>query len=113
VWVPLVVAGPLVRMPDRVVTKMVASSISSDFFRDRHDGEGAPHHDRRAADAAITSSQHQASVRKWGTQVGVNQQANGAINGPCQISGCTQIPVTKSVCEDNSGIWWGNSATGQ
>ena len=24
---------------------------------------------------------------------------------------CSQIPVTKSVCEDNGGIWWGKGAT--
>jgi hypothetical protein len=35
-------------------------------------------------------------------------QANGAINGPCTINtGCTQIPVTKQVCNDNAGRWWG------
>jgi len=56
---------------------------------------------------------NQRSVRKWNfTQVGVNFQANGAVNGPCQIaSTCTQIPVTKGVCEDNAGIWWGAGAT--
>jgi hypothetical protein len=51
----------------------------------------------------------QAGIRTWNfTQVGVNLQANGAINGPCTIgASCTQIPVTKGVCEDNSGTWWG------
>jgi hypothetical protein len=51
----------------------------------------------------------QPSIRKWNfTQVGVNLQANGTVNGPCTISSsCTQIPVTKSVCEDNNGTWWG------
>src|SRR5262249_14689384 len=49
------------------------------------------------------------SIRKWNfTQVGANLQANGAINGPCTISStCTQIPVTKSVCHDNDGTWYG------
>ena len=52
----------------------------------------------------------QASIRRWNyTEVGVNLQAGGAINGPCVITGgCTQIPVTKSVCEDNNGVWWGD-----
>jgi hypothetical protein len=39
--------------------------------------------------------------------------ANGGINGPCQYNTttCTQIAPTKSVCEDNGGIWWGANAT--
>jgi hypothetical protein len=46
------------------------------------------------------------------TQVGPNLQANGGMNGPCQMGGtsCSQIPVSKSVCEDNNGIWWGVGA---
>ena len=49
--------------------------------------------------------------------VGPNIQANGGINGPCQFPGssppsCSQIPVTKSVCEDNGGTWFGQGATG-
>lgn len=49
--------------------------------------------------------------------VGPNTQANGDINGPCQFAGsnppsCSQIPVTKSVCEDNGGTWFGPGATG-
>jgi hypothetical protein len=42
------------------------------------------------------------------TEVGPNLQANGGSNGPCTISqSCTQIPVSKSVCHDNNGTWWG------
>lgn len=49
--------------------------------------------------------------------VGPNLQANGGINGPCQFPGsnppsCSQIPVTKGVCEDNGGTWFGEGATG-
>jgi hypothetical protein len=38
------------------------------------------------------------------------------MNGPCQFPGsggtpsCSQIPVTKSVCEDNGGVWFGQGA---
>src|SRR5690606_30989313 len=43
---------------------------------------------------------------------GVNQQANGGRNGPCVIStSCTQIPTSKSVCEDNGGVYWGAGHT--
>src|SRR5690606_6461217 len=42
------------------------------------------------------------------TMGGMNQQANGARNGPCVISGaCTVIPTSKSVCQDNKGVWRG------
>jgi hypothetical protein len=47
--------------------------------------------------------------------VGPNLQANGAVNGPCQFSitnSCSQIPVTKGVCEDNGGTWFGPGASG-
>ena len=47
--------------------------------------------------------------------VGPNLQANGGMNGPCQFPGssppsCSQIPVTKGVCEDNGGTWFGVGA---
>jgi hypothetical protein len=116
VWVPLIVAGPLVKQPDRVVTSMVNIADLFQLF-----GEIAGIDVQRAVPRTIDSvamlsylaDPNQRSLREWNfTQVGVNFQANGAINGPCQIaSTCTQIPVTKSVCEDNGGIWWGSGAT--
>jgi hypothetical protein len=55
---------------------------------------------------------NQTSIRAWNyTEVGANLQVDGALNQPCVISnGCTQIPVSKSVCEDNGGVWWGAGA---
>jgi hypothetical protein len=56
----------------------------------------------------------QPSIRKTNyTEIGTNQHANGAINGPCVYSGtsCTQIAPTKGVCEDNNGVWWGPGST--
>jgi hypothetical protein len=113
VWVPLVIAGPLVEQPDRVVSHMVNIVDLYSLF-----GEIAGIDDVQAAvprpiDAMplmpYLSNPDQASIRRWNyTEVGVNLQANGAINGPCVImGGCTQIPVSKSVCEDNNGVWWG------
>jgi len=116
VWVPLVVAGPLVMQPGRSVASMVNIV---DLFALFGEIAGIDAHQAvpRTIDAApmlpYLANPAQASLRKWNfTQVGVNYQANGALNGPCQISStCTQIPVTKSVCEDNGGIWWGAGAT--
>jgi hypothetical protein len=52
---------------------------------------------------------NQASIRTTNfTQIGPNLQADGGNNGPCNIdASCTQIPVSKSVCEDNNGVWYG------
>jgi hypothetical protein len=113
VWVPLVVAGPLVKGPARSVNHMVNIADLYALF-----GEIAGIKDvRRAVPRPIDSepflpyllNPDQGPIRKWNfTQVGPNLQANFAINAPCTISSsCTQIPVTKSVCEDNNGTWWG------
>lgn len=113
VWVPLVVAGPLVKGPTRSVNHMVNIADLYALF-----GEIAGIKDvRREVPRPIDSepflpylqNPDQGPIRKWNfTQVGPNLQANFAINAPCTISSsCTQIPVTKSVCEDNNGVWWG------
>jgi hypothetical protein len=55
------------------------------------------------------------SIRQYNfTHVGPNIQANRGMNGPCQFStgSCSQIPVTKSVCEDNGGFWFGEGNEG-
>jgi hypothetical protein len=116
VWVPLVVAGPLVKQPNRAVTSMVNIVDLFQLFGEIA-GVDAEKAVPRTIDAVpmlpYLTNPDMRSIRKWNfTQVGVNYQANDAINGPCQIaSTCTQIPVSKSVCEDNSGIWWGSGAT--
>jgi hypothetical protein len=113
VWVPLLVAGPLVENPDRVVSHMVNIADLYALFGEIAGIEDVQRAVPRPIDAAsmlpYLRNPGQRSIRKWNfTQVGVNLQVNGAINGPCTISNsCTQIPVTKSVCEDNSGTWWG------
>jgi hypothetical protein len=116
VWVPLIVAGPLVKGPDRVVSHMVNVADLFALF-----GEIAGIDDvHQAVPRPIDSvtmlpylvNPQQAGIRTWNfNQIGTNLQANGAINGPCVIAGgCTQIPVSKSVCEDNNGVWWGADA---
>jgi hypothetical protein len=116
VWVPLLVAGPLVERSGRDVEHMVNIADLYSLF-----GEVAGIEDVRARvprpiDAEpllpYVTNPRQASIRRWNyTEVGANLQANGAINGPCVISTtCTQIPVTKSVCEDNDGTWYGPGA---
>jgi hypothetical protein len=116
VWVPLVIAGPLVNKPDRAVTHMVNIADLYQLFGEIA-GIDVPKAVPRAIDSAALLpylvNPEQDSIRRWNfTQVGANLQANGGMNGPCTIaSSCTQIPVTKSVCEDNGGVWWGSGAT--
>lgn len=115
VWVPMLAAGPLVRRPNRVVSSMVNIADLFELF-----GEIAGLDVHAVVPRPIDSQSmlpylrnpKQPSIRKTNfTQVGQNIQANGAVNGPCVISTtCTQIPVSKSVCEDNNGVWWGVGA---
>lgn len=117
VWTPLAIAGPLVSQPGRSVTSMVNIADLYELF-----GEiaGLDVHsivtrklDSRPMLAYLRNPQ-QAEIRRSNfTQVGPNIQANGGMNGPCQFANsCSQIPVTKSVCEDNGGTWFGQGATG-
>ena len=112
VWVPLMVAGPLVRNPDRVISHMVNVADLYALF-----GEIARLDVRQAVPRTIDAmpmlpyltNPDQSSIRTSNfTQIGPNIQANGAVNGPCTIGqSCTQIPVSKGVCHDNNGVWWG------
>lgn len=117
VWTPLAIAGPLVNQPGRSVASMVNIADLYELF-----GEIAGFNvhsivtrklDSRPMLAYLRNPQ-QAEIRRSNfTQVGPNVQANGAMNGPCQFANsCSQIPVTKSVCEDNGGTWFGQGATG-
>ena len=114
VWVPLIVAGKLVNAPNRDVNSMTNTVDVFQLF-----GEIAGINVQQAVPRTIDSAPMmpylkntgQAAIRTMNfTQAGYNIQANGGQNGPCVISGgtaCTQIPVSKSVCEDNTGVWWG------
>lgn len=118
VWTPMVVAGKIVETPGKNVTAMVNIA---DLYELIGTLGGA---DVRKGNPRIVDSKpmlpyfkniNRPSIRKYDfTLVGPNLQANGGMNGPCQFSGgsCSQIPVTKSVCEDNGGVWFGQGATG-
>lgn len=115
VWVPLVVAGPLVKQPNRSVGHMVNLVDLYQLFGEIA-GIDVPASVPRPIDSTAMlpylANPAQASIRDWNfTQVGPNLHANGAINGPCVFPGsCSQIPVSKSVCEDNGGVWWGQGS---
>ncbi|HEY6642184.1 sulfatase-like hydrolase/transferase [Povalibacter sp.] len=116
VWVPLIVAGPLVTSPDRNVEHMVNATDVFRLF-----GEIAGIDVTQAVPRGVDAEQMmpyltnpaQASIRDINfTQGGLNIQANGGRNGPCVFYGnsCSHTPVSKGVCEDNGGAWWGVGA---
>ncbi len=113
VWVPLVVAGPLVEAPNRVVSHMVNIADLYALFGEIAGIADVQARVPRPIDAVpllpYVTNPRQESLRAWNyTEVGANLQVGGTINPPCVISGgCSQIPVSKGVCEDNNGIWWG------
>lgn len=112
VWVPLVVAGPLVKKPDRDVRHMVNIADLYQLFGEIA-GIDVPKSVPRQIDAMsmlpYLSDPGAASIRSWNfTQVDPNLQPGLTLNPPCAIgSSCTQIPVTATVCTDNGGIWYG------
>ena len=116
VWVPLLVAGPLVRQPGRVVTHMVNHADLFALFGEIAGIEDVQAEVPRPIDAMpmlpYLRNPRQESIRAWNyTEVGINLQVGELPNQPCVISGgCTQIPVSQSVCEDNNGVWWGAGA---
>lgn len=117
VWDPLIIAGPLVSEPNREVDHMVNMVDVYRLFGEIAgiDVESAvPRPIDSAPMLAYLTNPAQPSVRSINFAMGgFNIQANGGRNGPCVISqsSCTQIPIAKSVCEDNNGVWWGPGAT--
>lgn len=112
IWVPLIVAGSQVTLPDRNVSSMVNIADIYQLFAEIA-GIDVNATVTRPLDSApvmpyLTDPAH-ASIRSWNfSEIGQNAQADGRINGPCQFSGtCSHIPGSKSVCEDNGGEWWG------
>ncbi|MCX7563996.1 sulfatase-like hydrolase/transferase [Xanthomonadaceae bacterium XH05] len=118
VWVPLIVAGPQVEQPGRSVEHMVNAVDLFQFFGELA-GLDAQQESPRTIDSVALlpylQDPAQAGLRTINfTQAGVNLQTNDGRNGPCVMSrsavaggSCTQIPTSKSVCEDNLGVWWG------
>lgn len=117
VWCPGIVAGPPVVQPGREVNAMVNIA---DLYQLCGQIAGIKVHKSvpRTVDSVsmlpYLLNPAQPSIRTSNfTEIGTNLHANGEINGPCQYNTttCTQIAPTKSVCEDNGGIWWGAGAT--
>lgn len=116
IWVPLIVSGPLVEQPGRDVEHMVNSVDVFGLFAEIA-GVDVDQAVPRGTDAETMmpylTDPAPAGVREINfAQGGLNIQANGAVNGPCVFNGnsCSHTPVSKTVCEDNGGVWWGKGA---
>ncbi|MCG5502197.1 sulfatase-like hydrolase/transferase, partial [Ectothiorhodospira lacustris] len=119
VWVPLIVAGPLVNEPGRIVSSMVNVVDLFALFAEIAGITDVQAQVPRPIDAMpmlpYLMDPEEPAIRSWNyTEVGLNLQADGAVNGPCFIiNSCTQIPIVRSVCEDNNGVWWGEGTDAQ
>jgi sulfatase-like protein len=113
VWVPLIVSGPMVSSPNREVGNMVNIADLYELFAEVAGIENVHDLVPRSLDSVsmlpYLTTPGVESQRDYNfTQVGTNHQAGGAINQPCTFAtSCSQIPVSKSVCHDNGGTWWG------
>jgi hypothetical protein len=118
VWTPLIVAGPIVVEPGREVTHMTNIADLYQLFGEIAGIDDVHGSVPRKIDSVTMlpylTDPGQSAIRESNfTQIGLNLQANGALNGPCQFSGsCSHIPVSKGVCEDNAGVWFGLGADG-
>lgn len=113
VWVPLIVAGPMVAETDRDVPHMVNTTDLYSLFRELA-GIGT---DRLPAGRPLDAQPvlpyltdpDQPAIRSTNfTEQGTNISAE--IAPPCVIPAantCVQIFPQKQVCEDQSGIWYG------
>jgi hypothetical protein len=118
IWTPLLVAGPMVKRVNRDVTHMTNIADLYELFGeiagiDAH--QSVPWQIDSKALLPYLTNPKQDGIRKFNySQIDLNVQANGGLNGPCQFANsCSHIPVSKSVCEDNGGVWWGVGADAQ
>ena len=115
VWVPLTVSGARVVAPGRNVEHGVNVADLYRLFGELA-GVNVDAVVPRIVDGAsmlpYLTSPAQPAIRTTNyTDGGLNLQANGVRNGPCVIGGqCTHTPMSKSICEDNGGKWWGVGA---
>lgn len=115
VWTPLVVTGPMVAKPNRDVKHMTNIADIYQLFGEIgginvHKSVPRPLDSKPLLPYLFNPSQ--GAIRQFNyTQIDLNLQANGGLNGPCMMANsCSHIPVTKGVCEDNGGVWWGKGA---
>ena len=122
VWVPLIVAGPIVKSPDRDVENQInvvdLFQLFGDFGGvDVHKVVPASHILDSESMLPYLTNPAQPSIRTENfTQSAYNLTANGVLNQPCVIvvAGapiCTQIVPNQGICTIEGGDWWGTGST--
>jgi arylsulfatase A-like enzyme len=118
VWAPLIVAGPMVNQPNRSVDAMINIA---DVYQLAGEVAGVDVHKAAAPRTVDAQSMlpylkqpNQSSIRKTNfSQIGLNRMINDTIQAPCQFaSSCSHVLLSKEVCEDNLGVWFGPDAQG-
>lgn len=117
VWVPLIVAGPMVAEPGRTLPHMVNSTDLFSLFGELAEidiNQAVP--SSRQIDAQpmlpYLTNASQPPIRSTNyTEMGTNIQATTAAPPPpCIIPSsnvCVQVFPQKGVCEDQGGVWYG------
>src|SRR5690554_1536842 len=113
VWVPLIVAGPMVTDNDRDVPHMVNSTDLFSLFREIAGIDAAALPGELQLDAQpvmpyLNEPEHEAIRSTNFTEQGTNISAETP--APCVIPAantCVQIFPQQGVCEDQSGVWYG------
>ncbi|NYT78998.1 sulfatase-like hydrolase/transferase [Alcaligenaceae bacterium] len=117
VWVPLIVAGPMVKEPNRDVPHMVNSADMFSLFGEiagidvQQKVPQARGLDAQPILPYLTEPGH-ASIRKTNfTEIGTNiGSINAELAPPCVIPSsnvCVQLFPQQGVCEDQGGTWYG------
>jgi len=121
VWVPLIVAGPLVAEPDREVTQMVNVADLFALF-----GEIGGVNIKKAVPSShvldavsmlpYLTKTSQRSLRDMNfTQVGISITANNVQPAACviQVQGapaCVQLFPSQDICKNQGGDWYGDGS---
>ncbi|TSH89143.1 sulfatase-like hydrolase/transferase [Verticiella sediminum] len=125
VWVPLLVAGPMIASPGREVPHMVGSVDLYRLFADIAGSDvDAAIPAERPVDAqpmlAYLTDAGQASIRSTNfTEMGTNLRASGTADEqyPCVVPAannvCTTLFPQKGICLAQGGIWYGDNLSSE
>lgn len=116
VWVPLVVAGPLVNTPDREVTHMVNIADLFELFGeiagvDVHKVVPQSHILDSVPMLRYLTKPNQESIRKTNfTETANNLKATDIVISPCVVTAvntCLQLFPQSQLCAAEGGVWYG------
>jgi hypothetical protein len=121
VWTPLIVAGPLVKEPDRQVRAMVNIADVFQLFGEiagidvhRAVPPSRPLDSRPLLPYLKHPQQHSLRTTNF-TQTQPNLKPAGYVVPPCVISSvntCVQLFPSQSLCGSEGGVWWGSGNDG-